>query len=363
LKGVILAGGLGKAFRPLSHTGPKQLVPIANKPVLHYVIEDLVEAEIREIGIVVGYTEERINAIKDAMGDGSRWGCKITYIRQDAPRGLAHAVGICRQFIGQDNFVVYLGDNMIKGGIVPFVQEFNRANCEASLLVAEVDEPRKYGIAVLDTNGEVVDVEEKPQNPRSNLAIIGIYLFTPAIFGMIDLIHPSARDELEITDALGRMVKSGKYKVIVHKVTGWWDDTGTIEAVLNANSMILSNLHGENLGEVEGGAKVIGHVKIGKGTKILRGSVVKGPSIIGENCLIGPDAYIGSHTSIGNRVTIEGGEIEGSIIYNDVKISYKGRIVDSIIGEFSEIGSSQQSPRGNRFIVGSYSRISRQDRA
>lgn len=356
MKGVILAGGLGKEFRPLSHSGPKQLVPIANKPVLHYVIENLVEAEIKEIGIVVGYIEEKTNAIENAVGDGSRWGCKITYIRQDVPKGLAHAVGVCRQFIGRDNFVVYLGDNIIKGGIVPFVKEFNQTDCDAGLLVAEVDEPRRYGIAVLDVNGEIVDVEEKPQNPKSNLAITGIYLFTPAIFEMIDLIHPSARGELEITDAIREMVKSVKYKVVVRRVNGWWD-TGTIEAALEANRIILSDLHGENLGEVEVGAKIIGRVRIGRGTKISRGAVVKGPSIIGENCLIGPDAYIGSYTSIGNRVTIKGGKIEGSIIYDDVKINYQGKIVDSIIGEFSEIVLDNKTPKGDRLVIGAHSRI------
>lgn len=359
MKGVILAGGLGKAFRPLSHTGPKQLVPIANKPVIHYVIEDLVEAEIREIGIIVGYTEERIKAIEDAVGNGSRWGCQITYIRQDAPRGLAHAVGICRQFTGDDSFVVYLGDNMIKGGIVPFVEEFKQADCGASLLLAEVTEPGKYGIAVLGTNGEIADVEEKPKNPRSNLAIIGIYIFKPSIFKMIDSIQPSARGELEITDAIGRMIKSGKHRVLAHKVTGWWDDTGTIEAVLNANTIVLSDLKGENLGEIEAGARVIGHVKIGRGTRIQRGAVVRGPSIIGENCIIGPDTVVGSYASLGNGVTVEGGEIESSIIYDGVKINYKGRIVDSIIGEDSEITLNQQSPKGDRLIVGSHSKVSR----
>ncbi len=358
MKGVILAAGLAKEFRPLSYASPKQLVPIANKPVLHYVIEDLVEAEIKEIGIVVGYIEERTNAIKNAVGDGSIWGVKITYIRQDPPRGLAHAVGICRQFIGQDKFVVYLGDNVIKGGIVPYVKEFNRADYDAGLLVAEVDEPRKYGIAVLDANGKVVDVEEKPQNPRSNLAITGIYLFTPAIFEMIDSIHPSARGELEITDAIGKMVTSGNYKVVVDRVTGWWD-TGTIERALSANRMLLSDLRAENLGEVEAGAKVIGQVSIGRGTEILHGSVVRGPSIIGENCLIGPNAYIGSYTSIGNQVTIEGGKIEDSIIYNDVKINYQGRIVDSIIGEFSEIALGNNTLRGDSLIIGAHSRITR----
>ncbi len=359
MKGIILAGGLGKAFRPLSHTGPKQLVPIANKPVIHYVIEDLVAADVREIAIVVGYTEDRIKAIKDAVGDGSRWGCRVTYIPQDAPRGLAHAIGICRQFTGKDSFVVYLGDNIIKGGIVPFVKEFDRSDCGASLLLAEVDDPRKYGVAVLGAGGEVVDVEEKPQQPKSKLAITGIYIFKPAIYEMIDQIQPSARGELEITDAIRRMIKSGKYRVVARKISGWWDDTGTIEAVLNANTIVLSDLKGENLGEVEAGARVIGHVKIGRGTKVQRGAVIKGPSIIGENCLIGPDTVIGSYASIGNGVTIEGGEIESSIIYDSVKINYRGRIVDSIIGEFSEITMSQQSPKGDRLIIGSHSRISR----
>ncbi len=359
MKGIILAGGLGTAFRPLSHTGPKQLVPIANKPVLHYVIEDLAEAEIKEIGIVVGYTDERINAIKDAVGDGSRWGCKITYIRQDAPRGLAHAIGICRQFTGNDSFVVYLGDNMMKGGIVTFVEEFKKTDCETCLLLTEVDEPRKYGIAVLGGNGELLDVEEKPQNPKTNLAIIGIYMFKPVIFEMIDAIQPSARGELEITDAIRRMIKSGKYRVIARKVNGWWDDTGTIEAVLNANALVLGDLKGENKGEIEKGAKVVGQVKIGRGTKVWRNSVVKGPSIIGEDCTIGPDTVIGSYTSIGNKVTIEGTEIESSIVYNNVKINYKGRIVDSVIGESSEIVINQQSPKGDRLIIGSHSKISR----
>ncbi|MFH1169936.1 MAG: glucose-1-phosphate thymidylyltransferase [Chloroflexota bacterium] len=359
MKGIILAGGLGKAFRPLSHTGPKQLVPIANKPVLHYVIEDLVAAGIKEIGIVVGYTEERIEAIKDAAGDGSRWGCRITYISQDAPRGLAHAVGICRQFTGEDDFVVYLGDNMIKGGIGAFVDRFRQSGCDAGLLLAEVAEPGKYGIALLDSGGQLLDVEEKPLNPRSNLAITGIYMFRPAIFEMIDSIKPSARGELEITDAIRRMVKSGKHKVMANRVTGWWDDTGTIEAVLNANATVLAGLEGANLGEVEAGAKIVGNVGIGRGTKVRHGSVIKGPSIIGEGCVIGPDTVIGSYTSIGNRVIVDGGEIESSIIYDDVRISYRGRIVDSIIGEFSEIAASRQSPRGDRFIIGSHSRIGR----
>ena len=359
MKGVVLAGGLGKAFRPLSHTGPKQLVPIANKPVLHYVIEDLTEAGVKEIAIIVGYTEERIGAIKDAAGDGSTWRCRVTYIEQDAPRGLAHAVGICRGFVGDSDFVVYLGDNMISGGIVPYVAEFTRSGCDCSLLLAEVSDPTRYGVALLGDDGVVNDVEEKPKRPRSNLAIAGIYMFRPAIFGMIDRILPSARGELEITDAIKKMVESEDYSVIGQKVVGWWDDTGTIEAVLNANATVLSKLRGENLGTVETGARIVGEVRIGKGSVVHRGSVVKGPSIIGEGCRIGPDAVVGGYTSIGDNVTIEGGEIESSIVYGNVYINYLGRIIDSVIGEYSEITLGNQNPRGDRLVVGSHSRISR----
>ncbi len=197
---------------------------------------------------------------------------------------------------------------------------------------------------------------------RQDLAWAGLILGLAVLFGLVQqwpLVRTSWRGELEITDAIRRMMKSGKYRVVAHKVTGWWDDTGTIEAVLNANTIVLSDLKGENLGEVDEGARVVGHVKIGRGTKILRNSVVKGPSIIGENCLIGPDTVIGSYTSIGNGVTIEGAEIESSIVYNNVRITYKGRIVDSIIGESSEIAITQQSPKGDRLIIGSHSRISR----
>lgn len=356
MKGVILAGGLGTGFRPLSYTTPKQLVPIANKPLLYYIIEDIVNAGIGELGIVVGSNEEVVGAIKNGVGDGSRWGCKISYIQQDAPKGLAHAVGICRQFVGKDRFVVYLGDNMLRDGISPFVREFNRIDCDASLLVAEVDEPRKFGIAVLDKNGNVVEVEEKPKNPKSNLAITGIYLFTPEIFPMIDIIQPSGRGELEITDAIGELVKSPKHRVNVQKVTGWWD-TGSIKAALNVNRIILNDLPLEVLGEVEDGATVTGRVGIGKGTKVLRGSVVEGPSIIGEDCLIEAGAHIGSYTSIGDRCSIKRSKIESSIIYHDVKIDYQGTIADSIIGEFSEIFASDLTPQTSRLIIGARSRI------
>jgi len=359
MKGIILAGGFAKRFRPLSHTGPKQLVPIANKPVLYYVVEDLVEAGINDIGVVVSQIEENANAIKNALGDGSRWDCKISYIHQDAPRGLAHAIGICRDFTGDEDFVVYLGDNMLKEGIARFVKEFGKAHVDATILLTEVDDPKKYGVAVINQAGELLDIEEKPQHPRSNLAIIGVYIFTPAIFQMIDLVRPGVNGELQITDAIRIMMGSGKYKATARKITGWWDDTGTFEAVLNANNLILSNLKGEILGKMSDDATIIGHVKIGRGTEILSGSLIKGPTIIGENCIIGPDSHIGGYTSIGNNIVIEEGDIESSIICDNVRIMYNGRITNSIIGEFSEIISDSQHPKGDRLILGSYSRVTR----
>jgi len=220
MKGIILAGGLAKRFRPLSHTGPKQLVPIANKPVLYYVVEDLVEAGIKDIGVVVSHIAENANAIKDTLGDGARWNCNITYIHQDAPRGLAHAIGICREFVAGDRFVVYLGDNILKEGIAHFVKDFCEVGSDADLLSAEVDDPGKYGILVLNKAGRLVDVEEKPQNPRSNLAIIGVYMFTSAIFEMIHLVRPGVGGEMQITDAIRRQYELGVEDAVLFFM-GW----------------------------------------------------------------------------------------------------------------------------------------------
>ena len=359
VKGVILAGGLAKRLRPLSHTGPKQLVPIANRPALYYVIGSMVEAGVKDIAVVVSHIEENVTAIRNAVGDGSRWACRVTYIQQDAPRGVGHAVGLCREFIGGERFVVYLGDNILKEGIIRFVQEFCKGEADATLLVAEVDDPTQYGVAVFNEGGELMDVEEKPRHPRSNLAIIGVYMFTPAIFQMIDLVIPEARGELQITDAIRIMLGSKKYKVLAHRIEGWWGDTGTFEAVLNANRVILSELSREILGEVAEGATVMGHVKIGRGTRILPGSLIEGPTIIGEDCTIGPNSYVGSYTSVGDNVIIEGGQIEGSVICSNVKITHNWRITESIIGEFSEITFESHHAKGDRLILGSYSRVTR----
>lgn len=356
MKGLVLAGGLGTRLRPLTHTGPKQLIPIANKPVLFYVIQDLVEAGITDIGIIVGYTEERINIVKNTVGDGSRWGVRIKYIEQDAPRGIAHAVYCAKEFMGNEPFVVYLGDNILKSGIVKFVEEFKNSGAEAGILLSHVPDPQKYGVAQLDDNGVVIDVEEKPKVPKSDLALIGVYMFTPRIFRVIEALKPSWRGEYEITDAIRSIILSKKYKVISHVVTDWWDDTGTAEAILHANHLILSDLKYKIEGSVEEGAKLIGNIELGQDSIIKNGTVVRGPVIIGKNCNIGP-GYIGPYSSIGDNTTIIGGEVESSIIIGDTRIEFDKKIVDSLIGRYTSIISKNSLPKGYRFIIGENSEI------
>lgn len=358
MKGLVLAGGLGTRLRPLTHTGPKQLIPIANKPVLFYVIEDLVEAGINDIGIIVGYTQERIDTVKKTVGDGARWGVRITYIEQDAPSGIAHAVNCAKEFMNDESFVVYLGDNLLKKGIAGFVNEFNNSDADASILLTSVPDPKKYGVAVLDEKNEVIDVEEKPKKPKSNLAIIGVYMFTPYIFEIISSLKPSKRGEYEITDAIRSLVLSEKYRVMSHVVTDWWDDTGTAEAILHANHLILSDLSHNLIGKVEEDVGLIGNVELGGNSTIKKGTVIRGPVIIGKNCNVGP-GYIGPYTSIGDNTTIVGGEVESSIIVGDSHIDIESdkKIVDSLIGRYTNIVSKNSLPKGYRFVIGENSDI------
>ena len=358
MKGIILAGGLAKRFRPLSFSGPKQLVPIANKPVLHYIIEYFRDAGIDELGIVVGYTEERISAIKNSCGDGSKWGVRITYIEQDAPRGIAHAIYICKEYIGSDKFVVFLGDNLLKQGIKSEVKEFSDSKLDGLLLVTEVDNPQLYGVVELDKNNKILSIEEKPETPRSNKVIVGVYLFTPAIFPIIETIKPSGRGELEVTSVIENLINDPDKRVHAKQLDGWWDDTGTFEEVLNVNNIVLMDFKGYNKGTIGNNVKMVGEIGIGKNTVIKDDCVIRGPIIIGDNCTIGPHAYIGPYTSIGDNVTIVGGEIEASMILNSCYIHYKNRIIDSIIGENSTIiHDPHVQPKGIRFVVGDYSRI------
>lgn len=359
MKGIILAGGLGKRLRPLTHTGPKQLIPVANKPVLFYCIEDLKNAGINEIAIIIPEDDPaRAEAIKNAVGDGFRWNLKISYIEQDKPRGLAHAVAIAKDFVKEDNFVVYLGDNMLKGGIKNFVDEFKNSNADASILLSKHEHPEKFGVALLNEKGEIIALEEKPSKPKSDLVIVGVYIFTPKIFEAVKKIKPSARGELEITHAIQELVKDEKSKVISHVVKGWWDDTGNAEDILHANHLVLMEIESEIKGIIEEGAKIVGNVKIGEGSVIRKGSVIKGPAVIGKNTEIGTGTYVGPYTSIADNCKIEGCEIESSIILDGTIINFKDRIVDSLIGKDSKIVSSDNRlPKGHKFTLGENSEV------
>ncbi len=353
MKGLILSGGHGTRLRPLTHTGPKQLIPIANKPVLFYAIEDLKEAGVTDIGLILGTNMPE--KVKEAVGDGSKFGVNISYIMQGEPKGLAHAVAVAHEFVGDESFIMYLGDNILKSGINEFVEGFQDSDYQARILLQPVENPRQFGVAELDDDGNVINLVEKPKEPKSDLALVGIYLFKSSIFKAIDQIKPSWRGELEITDAIQELLNTN-LKVDSHIVRGWWKDTGKPEDVLDANHLILDVLESENNGEVEDGARIKGRVFIGKGTVIKGNSVIRGPVTIGENCYI--DAYIGPYTSIGDNSRIIGGEIESSIVVGDAIIECNERIVDSLIGNHSNIVSKENSlPRGHRFIIGENSLV------
>jgi len=349
MKGIILHGGLGTRLRPLTHTGPKQLIPVANKPVSQYAVEDLKEAGIEDVAIIVGGTAPE--KIAEYYEDGSRFGIKITYLKQDQPKGIAHAIGLCRDFIKDESFAVYLGDNILKGGIKKFVDEFANSQCDAMVLLCRVKEPQRFGVAEFK-DGKLVRLVEKPKVPPSDCALIGIYLLKPVIFEAIEELTPSWRGELEITDSIQKLMDWG-LKVDYKFVTGWWKDTGKPEDILEANQLILSELFPFNHGTIEEGVTINGKVGIDSGTLIRRGCNIRGPAIIGKGCDIGPETYIGPYTSIGDNVTIRGGEIENTIIIGDSVVDCGKRIVDSLIGRGTKIFSADKNlPRGYKVIVG-----------
>lgn len=353
MKGLVLAGGSGTRLRPLTHTGPKQLIPIANKPVLFYGLEDLKEAGIDDVGIVLGLNmPERI---KEAVGDGSVLGIRTTYIEQGMPKGLAHAVLISEEFMEGESFVMYLGDNILRAGVKDLVEGFEASDHDARILLAKVKNPQRFGVAELDKRGRVVGLEEKPKKPKSDLALVGVYLFKKPIFGAVKAIKPSWRNELEITDAIQWLIDNG-YRVDSHIVNGWWKDTGKPEDILDANRLVLDDLKSYNKGVVEEGVEIHGRVAIGEGTVIKEGSVLKGPSIIGKKCTIGPESYVGAYTSIGDNTFLEETEIEDSIVIGDAKIKTRVKIVESLIGRESKIISEEKTlPRGWKLIIGEHS--------
>ncbi len=351
MKGLILSGGKGTRLRPLTFTQAKQLVPVANKPVLFYGIEALRDAGIREIGIVVGDTREEIKA---AVGDGSAWGVRITYIPQEAPLGLAHAVLIAEEYLAGQPFVMYLGDNILKSGIVGLVREFEEKKPHALILLTPVADPRLFGVAELEGD-RVVRLVEKPKEPRSNLALVGVYLFDRPIFEAVKAIKPSGRNELEITDAIQYLVEHG-YDVLPHLVHGWWKDTGKLEDMLEANRLILETIEGSSEGTVDEASKVSGPVRIEKDA-VVRRATIRGPAIIGQGSEIS-DAYIGPFTAIGARCRISGTEIEHSIVLEGSEIiDIGGRIDDSLIGRDVRIYKGPPQPAAYRFMVGDKSEI------
>ena len=351
MKGLILSGGKGTRLRPLTYTSAKQLVPVANKPVLFYGIEAIAAAGIGEIGIVVGDTHAEI---REAVGDGSRFGVRVQYIEQDAPRGLAHAVKISEPFIGREPFVMYLGDNLLNKGITPFVREFERERPAAQILLARVPDPQMFGVAEL-RDGTVVRLVEKPKEPIGDLALVGVYMFGPEVFESVNRIRPSFRNELEITDAIQDLIDRG-LTVRPHIVDGWWKDTGKVEDMLEANRLILETFERRIEGSVDAESRIEGKVVIEPGAVIQR-SVIRGPAIIGRDARI-VQAYIGPYTAIMNGVEIQDTEVEHSIVLEGSSLrDLANRVTDSLIGKNVRIYRIPVKPSAYRFTLGDNSEV------
>jgi glucose-1-phosphate thymidylyltransferase len=350
LKGLVLSGGAGTRLRPITHTSAKQLVPVANKPVLFYGLESLRDAGVRDVGIVVGDTHAEIEA---AVGDGSQFGLQVTYIRQDAPLGLAHAVLTAEDFLGDAPFVMYLGDNLLRDGIQDLVAKFRAGDADAMILLQRVPNPQSYGVAEL-ADGRVVRLVEKPAEPKSDLALVGVYMFTPAILAAAKAISPSARGELEITDAIQYLIDQG-LRVDPSEVTGWWKDTGKLEDMLEANRLILDVLESRIDGSLEG-STIEGRVVVEAGARLVNSSV-RGPAIIGAGALI-EDAYVGPYSAISTGVVIRRAEVEHSIFLEDSRVEdIDARIESSLVGRGVVIARSDAKPRAYRFMVGDSSSI------
>ena len=355
MKGIILHGGHGTRLRPLTHTGPKQLLPIANKPMSQYALEDLRIAGIINIGIIIGdvYPEK----VKEYYGDGSKFGVKITYIYQDSPKGISHAIRLCKDFVGNDKFIVYLGDNVLRKNLVDYTKKFEGSDSDAMILLCKVDEPQRFGIAELDKNnpGKIKKIMEKPKDPPSNLAVIGIYFLTPSIFDIIDNLKPSWRGELEITDALDMLMNQGK-KIEYDTVTGWWKDTGTPEDIIHANKLVLDSIGTTNQFLIDKSSEIKDNIVMGKGTEISIDSFVTGPAIIGKNCKIGPAVRLGPYISVGDNCTLKNCNIEESIIMADCRIDAKTDLSSCIIAHGCEI-QDNKVPKKQQFLLGERSHL------
>ncbi len=366
MKGLILAGGLGSRLRPLTHTSAKQLVPVANKPIIFYGIEAMADAGIRDIGIVVGDTRHEI---MDAVGDGSRWGIDVSYIPQESPDGLAACVVIARDFLGDEDFVMYLGDNLVEDGIAPSVRAFEAERARAAtpsfddadaqppaaqILLKQVPDPSQFGVAELDERGNVLRLIEKPQDPPSDLALVGVYLFDSRIHEAVRSIKPSARNELEITDAIQWLVDQG-HRVVTQVLDGWWLDTGKKDPLLEANRVILETIDRRIDGDVDADSAVDGRVVVEAGASIVR-SRVRGPAVIGRGARI-VDTFIGPFTAIGDGCEIVGSEIDHSVIMENTRVIDAGRLLDSLIGREAEITRTEATPKATRLMLGDHCQV------
>ena len=351
MKALVLSGGAGTRLRPLTHTSAKQLVPVANKPVLFYGLESIRDAGITEVGIVVGETAPEIRA---AVGDGSALGLQVTYLPQDAPLGLAHAVLIAREFLGDDEFVMYLGDNFLVGGITALVEDFRASHADAQILLTRVPNPSSFGVAELGADGRVERLVEKPAEPRSDLALVGVYMFGPSVHEAVDAIEPSARGELEITDAIQHLVDSGR-DVRSHLVTGYWKDTGRVEDMLECNRTVLETVTRDVRGEVDDASVVVGNVVLAPGAR-LEGSTVRGPVVIGAGALV-RNSYVGPYSSISDGCELVDCEVEHSIVLDRSRIRGVGRIEESLIGRDVVVEPAPPRPVAHRLVLGDHSQV------
>ena len=349
MRGLILSGGHGTRLRPLTYSQQKQLIPVANKPILFYAIEDIIEAGIKEIGIVLGPNKEQVIEAVSSIN----WDAEIEFIYQGEPKGLAHAILVAEEFIGDSEFVMYLGDNILRDGIIEHTKKFKTLRPDSLILLTEVANPQRFGVAELDANGKIRRLIEKPATPPSNYALVGIYFFNPIIIEACKSIKPSKRNELEITDAIQWLIENG-CRIEVSFVKGWWKDTGKSEDILEANRLILDEITYDVKGIVEN-SEIRGRVVVEEGV-VIKNSIIKGPCIIGKNTLI-KSSYIGSYTSVGRDCIIDSSEIEDSVILDNTEIIGAGRITDSLIGRNVKIKKANSLPKARRFVLGDSSYV------
>lgn len=351
MKALVLAGGSGTRLRPITHTSAKQLVPVGNKPVIDFGLEAIAASGITDVGIIVGHTGPEIEAY---VGDGSRYGIDVTYVPQSEPLGLAHAVLTAEDFLGRDDFVMYLGDNLIAGGITEFVQQFEQTEPDAQILLAKVRDPERFGVAELGPDGHVSLLVEKPAEPKSDLALVGVYLFSGNIMDACHAIEPSDRGELEITDAIQWLIDDGQ-KVAERTITGWWKDTGKLDDMLEANRIVLDTYEPRVAGSIDEASMIQGRVVVDEGAELVN-STVRGPAIIGRNTRL-VDTFVGPYTSIYHDCVVTNSEIEHSIVLEQTTISDVGRMEDSLIGKQVVVNRSGRKPSAKRLMLGDHSRV------